>query len=359
VRIQIKTPALASIASHFCLKLPYNAGVSIYFVTLFCVSSTFANANDDHAASLIALGKTLFFSTSISANRDIACATCHDPAHAYSDGRTVARGSHGQLGQRNTPSLLTTTQYTRWSWDGHNQSLETQVLEPLFSAREHGLANERHVLAIIRDTPALAALYAQTFGNEKPFTIDKIAAALAAYVREIGSAVTTPSTASSAQIEQGRKLFNSKAGCAQCHDPARGFTDNQFHVGYEGKPKETESTRTAINRLRLKTNTSKYQRNSHDPIVASLGAFAATLDPNDIGKFRTPSLLHVACTAPYMHDGGVSTLREAIQIEIKIRAPKVIFSDEEIEALTEYLSSLINPSSAPSNAHHPPQSPAP
>lgn len=233
-----------------------------------------------------------------------------------------------------------TTQYTRWSWDGHNQSLDTQVLEPLFSTREHGLTNERHALAIIRDTPTLASPYARAFGNESPFTIDNIAAALAAYVREIGNGEKTPSATPSAQIEQGRKLFNGKAECAQCHDPARGFTDNQFHLGYQGAPKETEATRLAINRLRLKTNTSKYQRNSHDAVVANLGAFAATLDPNDIGKFRTPSLLHVARTAPYMHDGSASTLREAIQIEMKMRAPQERFSDAEIGALSAYLVTL-------------------
>ena len=329
--------------SAFYLKKRASSRVFIFLIAAFCISSNAANANDDHTSSLIALGKTLFFSKVLSANRDIACATCHDPAHSYSDGRAVAIGNHDQHGQRNTPSLLNATKYTRWSWDGHNQSLETQVLEPLFSTREHGLANERHALAIVRDTSTLAIPYARTFGNDSPFTIDNIAAALAAYVREIGKTITTQQITLSAQTERGQKLFNGQAGCAQCHDPTHGFTDNQFHVGFKGKPKETESTRTAINRLRLKTNTSKYQRNSHDPIVASLGAFAATLDPNDIGKFRTPSLLHVARTAPYMHDGSVVTLREAIQIEMKIRAPKVNFSDAEIEALTEYLSSLTIP----------------
>lgn len=363
--MQIRTLVLASLLSTFWLQRRAGAGVLIYLLAIFCASPFSANANDETKSSVIALGKTLFFSTALSANRDIACATCHDPARAYADGRAVAMGNHGQRGQRNTPSLLNATQYTTWSWDGHNQSLETQVLEPLFSTREHGLINERHALAIIRDTPALASPYARAFSNESPFNIDNIAAALAAYVREIGNTATTPLATSSAQIEYGRKLFNGKAGCAQCHDPKRGFTDNQFHLGRNGIPKETEDTRTAINRLRLKTNTNKYQRNSHDAIVASLGAFAATLDPDDIGKFRTPSLLHVARTAPYMHDGSVETLREAIQIEMKVRVPPVRFSDEEIDAITFYLGHaqsfqlIIIPSSAPSTAHHPPQSPAP
>jgi cytochrome c peroxidase len=344
--IQIKTLELAGTMSHFWLKRLTDASVSILtFVALCILAPTTLRANtnaiNDTKSSLIALGKTLFFSKALSANRDIACATCHDPAHAYSDGRIVAIGNHSQLGQRNTPSLLTTTQYARWSWDGHNQSLETQVLEPLFSTREHGLTNERQALAIVRDTSALASLYARAYGPDAIFTIDNIAAALAAYVRDITESANRKSVVTpikfSVQVEQGRALFNGKAGCARCHDPARGFTDNRFHLGYQGAPKETEATRSAVNRLRLKTNTSKYQRNSHDAIVASLGAFVATLDPNDIGKFRTPSLLHAARTAPYMHDGSLATLREAIQIEMKVRAPHLNFSAEEIDALSAYL----------------------
>jgi cytochrome c peroxidase len=352
VKIQIKTLVLAVISSRFCLhpfgclhrKLCSGAGVSIYLIAILCLSSNPANAIDDQASPLTALGKTLFFTTALSANRDIACASCHDPAHAYTDGRAVAIGNHGQRGQRNTPSLLNAAKYTRWSWDGHNQSLETQVLEPLFSTREHGLANERHALAIIRDTPSLVAPYAQAFGNETPFTLDNIATALEAYVRDIAESANRKSVVTpikfSLQIEQGRALFTGKAGCAQCHDPTHGFTDNQFHFGYQGAPKETAAIRSAINRLRLKTNTSKYQRNSHDATVASLGAFAATLDPNDIGKFRTPSLLHVSRTAPYMHDGSVVTLREAIQLEMKNHVLQVIFSDEEVDALVAYLKAL-------------------
>jgi cytochrome c peroxidase len=347
--MQTKTLALAGFFRIFLLKSRSGAGVSLFVIVALCALPPITlqadtNAINEKNSSLVTLGKTLFFSTALSENRDIACATCHDPAHAYADGRIVAMGSHGQRGQRNTPSLLNATQYIRWSWDGHNTSLETQVLEPLFSTREHGLTNERHALTIIRDTPELASSYTRAFGNESPFNMDNIAAALAAYVREIGNTVTKPATTQSAQIEQGRKLFNGKAGCAQCHDPARGFTDNQFHFGFEGTfigaPKETDATRTAINRLRLKTNTSKYQRSSHDATVANLGAFVATLDPNDIGKFRTPSLLHVARTAPYMHDGSVANLRDAIQLEMKIRAPRVRFSDEEIETLNAYLVAL-------------------
>jgi cytochrome c peroxidase len=355
VKTKTETQALAATLSHFCLRMPVKTGACLWksavLAALLCsaifacamnvnAESSTANDGKDNSAAVRAFGKTLFFSNQLSINREIACATCHDPAHAYADGRATARGRDGQSTQRNTPSLLTATQYTRWSWDGRNQTLEAQVLEPLFSAAEHGLTNERHALSIVRDTPALASQYTHAFGRDAAYTIENIAIALAEYVRQIAQSHVAISATSSAQIDEGRALFNGKAGCSQCHDPARGFTDNQFHLRHQGALEQNEATRAAINRLRLKTNTSKYQRNTNDATIASLGAFMANLDPEDTGKFRTPSLLHAGLTAPYMHDGSVATLREAIEIEVKIRAPRTRFSASEIDSLTAYVASI-------------------
>jgi cytochrome c peroxidase len=355
VKTKIETLALAGTLSHFCLKTSVNNGVFPWkkaaFTAWLCsaifacainanAESSTANDSKDKSAAIATFGKALFFSNQLSVSREIACATCHDPAHAYADGRATARGRNGQSGQRNTPSLLTATQYSRWSWDGRNQTLEAQVLEPLFSAAEHGLTNERHALSIVRDTPALASQYAHAFGRDTAYTIENVASALAEYVREIARSRIISSTTSSAQIDEGHALFNGKAGCNQCHDPARGFTDNQFHLRHQGALEQNEATRAAINRQRLKTNTSKYQRNTNDATIASLGAFVANLDPKDIGKFRTPSLLHAGLTAPYMHDGSIATLREAIEVETKIRAPRTRFSVSEIDSLTAYVASI-------------------
>jgi cytochrome c peroxidase len=355
VKMKTETLELAGISRHFRLKMPTNNWVSLWKNAAFAASlcctillcainanaePSTANDGKDKGAAVAAFGKTLFFSNQLSLSRDIACATCHDPAHAYADGRATARGRDGQSGQRNTPSLLTATQYTRWSWDGRNQTLEAQVLEPLFSASEHGLTNERHALSIVRDTPALASQYAQAFGRYAAYTIENIAIALAEYVREIAKSRIESNATSSEQIDEGRVLFNGKAGCSQCHDPARGFTDNKFHLRHQGPLAPSDATRDAINRLRLKTNTSKYQRNTNDATIASLGAFVANLDPDDAGKFRTPSLLHVARTAPYMHDGSVATLRAAIEVETKIRAPHAGLSSAQIAALTAYSATI-------------------
>jgi cytochrome c peroxidase len=338
---------------YLCAKSPINAATSIRYsvgiilsslaaLVFLAVGAWGAIIDKEKQTAVFSLGRMLFFSPRLSANADVACATCHDPSQSYADGRTSAIGSNGKRGQRNTPSLLTTMRYTRWSWDGHNRSLEAQVIEPLFSSNEHGLTGEREALAIVRDTPELASQYAHAFGRSAPFTIDNVAAALAAYVRELGNmeAPRAVSPNRTTQIDQGRALFDGKAGCAHCHNPLRGFTDNQFHLRYQGPLEQTKATHAAANRLRLKTNSSKYQRTTSDETVADLGAFVADFDSSDIGKFRTPSLLYVARTAPYMHDGSVTSLREAIQLEWEIRTPQTSFSSAEIDALSAYLASL-------------------
>jgi cytochrome c peroxidase len=80
-----------------------------------------------------------------------------------------------------------------------------------------------------------------------------------------------------------------------------------------------------------------------DAQVAALGRFVVTLDPADIGKFKTPSLRNVALTAPYMHDGSVGTLAEAVELELYQRGnvtyPIILTRDERAD-LIEFLQSL-------------------
>lgn len=325
---------------------PRQAVLALMFLASLCsVTHGQQSARPVDRSREIALGKALFFAKQLSADGTVACASCHDPAHAYADGLATPLGVSGTRGARNTPTLLNTSRYTRWSWDGRNTSLKTQVLEPLFSRSEHGLTHERDLLKIIRDTPVLASAYAAAFSPRAPYTLENVGEALAAYVLQLAA---QPPAADGVQhvatptAERGKVLFRGKAGCGTCHKPDSGFTDNHVHQGYAGAPFIDAEMQSAMHRTRLQTRSSKYQRSTGDAVNASLGAFTGTLDPADIGKFRTPSLLHVARTAPYMHDGSVASLRDAIKIEAKVRAPNVALDESEIDALLDYLNTLTN-----------------
>jgi cytochrome c peroxidase len=82
-----------------------------------------------------------------------------------------------------------------------------------------------------------------------------------------------------------------------------------------------------------------------DPKVASLGRFAVTLDPGDIGLFRTPSLRNVARTAPYFHDGRAADLTEAVDREIYYRGNErpLVLNPAERADLVSFLESLTSP----------------
>ena len=86
------------------------------------------------------------------------------------------------------------------------------------------------------------------------------------------------------------------------------------------------------------------------PAVSELGRFVVTLQPKDIGAFRTPSLRNVALTAPYMHDGSVPTLADAVDLELYYRSgeqgrPLILTPQEksDLVALLESLTSLSQP----------------
>lgn len=81
-----------------------------------------------------------------------------------------------------------------------------------------------------------------------------------------------------------------------------------------------------------------------DPAVAALGRFLVTKEPVDIGRFKTPSLRNVALTAPYMHDGSIPTLEEAVEREVYYRGLStgrpLILTPAEKADLIEFLKAL-------------------
>jgi cytochrome c peroxidase len=295
---------------------------------------------DTQRTAIKTLGSALFFDKRVSRDGTIACASCHRPDAAYADTRATSSGHGGASGLRNAPSLLNVRAYTRWGWDRRNSSLETQAVEPLLSPTEHGFADARQFLSQLKAIPALAERYRQAFGEQSPFTMENVGTALAAFMRALPQSAPTPAAGHDKNVEQGKRLFEGKAACHQCHVAATGFTDNQAHLGYRGRIDRDAATQTAMDRARLRTLTGHYRRALNDPAIARLGAFIATLDPADAGTFRTPSLVHVARTAPYMHDGSIPTLRDATLLELRLRSPEVTLSAAEVDALLAYLTTL-------------------
>lgn len=240
----------------------------------------------------IALGKKLFFERRLSKNNTKSCASCHSPSQAFADITTFSVGVDGQLGTRNSMPLfnLAWNFSDRFAWDGKELGLERQAFEPVRNPIElHG--NWTEIANKLQQDAEYPTLFLQAFGTS---TIDStlVTKAIAQFERTLisgnskfdqylqGTATLT------AQELNGLDIFlrEDKGDCFHCHGSQNNplWTDNDFH------------------------------NNGLDATFTDLGLGAVTGDPNDNGKFRSPSLRNLAFTAPYMHDGRFATLEEVI-----------------------------------------------
>jgi cytochrome c peroxidase len=312
----------------------------------------------------IALGRKLFADPRLSRGGTISCASCHVPEHAFSDGRRGAQGVGGQRGARNTPSLLNVVFNLTEFWDGRRVSLEAQALDPLTNPLEHGLKDDTELIDVIRSDSTYIAQFLAAFSvDAASITSDHVAKALASYERTL-IAGDSPfdrflyahdKAALDAGAQRGLSLFLGIANCSNCHTIGRAdalFTDHEYHSVNVGLQSIASKLPALTTRLVAARNEGARIDAAilSDPDMSELGRFAVTLDPADIGKFRTPSLRNVALTAPYMHDGSVATLEEAVDRELYDHVGEagrpLILTPREKGDLVEFLKSLTSPVAA-------------
>ena len=315
----------------------------------------------EHVDPLAALGRRIFFDRNLSADRTISCATCHIPQNALADGLPVSRGTANQSGARNAPSLINVRFNESLFWDGRRTKLEEQALDPLLNPLEHGLNDTENLLIRIGNDPVYVASFQQLFDAvPNPVQPTHIGMALASFERTLNAAgspfdryyIGGDKTALPENAIRGLELFRGRAKCDSCHtiknDHAL-FSDGQFHRLSAGSGNSSQSLATVTTRLvdARRSGRSLDHTILNDPDIAELGRFVVTLDPNDIGKFRTPSLRNVSVTGPYMHNGQIKTLEEAVELEIYYRGVEngfpLILTLQERADLIAFLISLTSP----------------
>ncbi len=288
----------------------------------------------------IALGRKLFFDRRLSRDRTIACATCHDPRRAFSDGRVVPLGVFGRKGSRNVPTLLNRAYGSAYFWDGRARTLEAQVLQPIELRNEMDMTIGE-VLLRLKSEASYGRLFRRAFSREA--NQEDFARALASYLRTILAGNTPVDRylsgergALSEPARRGLALFRGKANCAACH-LGPNFTDERFH-------------NTGVAWVRSSaTQPISEDRTWQDGEWLDPGRFAITGKEADRGAFKTPTLREVALTAPYMHDGSMATLEDVIEFYDRGANPNPYLDPElrplrlttgEKEALLAFLRSL-------------------
>jgi len=297
-------------------------------VIAFIASTGSSGLSADESA---ALGKALFHDKRLGADGKTSCASCHDPGKAFSDGRALALGVHDQHGTRNTPSLtaMVTSRRTTFFWDGRRSRLEDAVMDPFSNPVEMGLADRATVSQRVHGLPEYERWFPRESRPSLSETDQVISQALATYLRTLSALPTRferftqgDANAISAREKIGLAIFQGKGQCATCHIPESGrLSDNLFHRSGVTMDdiaiRLPELTRKVLERNLAGEALGSRIATHHDE--AQLGRFLVIQHPDDIEKFGTPSLRNVRLTAPYMHDGSVATLDDAIDREVYYR----------------------------------------
>jgi cytochrome c peroxidase len=300
----------------------------------------------------VELGRKLFFDKRLSKDGTVSCATCHDPAKGFADGKKVSEGVGGKKGARNAPTVLNAVFNEFQFWDGRAPSLEEQSKGPLTNPVEMALSSHDDAVKIVRADPAYETAFQKAFG--RPPSIDDIAAAIATFERTVVSGdspfdrfVAGDKGAMSASAQRGWELWNGKARCNTCHpfgSATPNFSDNKFHnIGVAAKARDFAAL------ARKAANVSDPQQLAFDPDFTELGRFIVTRQPKDIGAFKSSGLRDIALSAPYMHDGSEATLLDVINFYDKGGEPNpyldggivpLKLTDSEKQDLVAFLESL-------------------
>lgn len=293
----------------------------------------------------IELGRKLFFDGRLSADGTVACASCHDPARAFTDGRAVSIGIKGRAGQRNAPTILNALYNKAQFWDGRVDTLEEQAALPIVNPVEMGQPSLDAAVAGIRRIPDYDRLFRTVFGRP-PNALD-LTRAIASYERTQVSFdspfdhfIAGDQGAIDESSKRGWELFNSRARCNKCHalneqtrDPTF-FMDKDFHnIGIGIVRHNVVALAIKAQQLVDSKDTKALDNAAIQTELSVLGRYLVTKKKSDIASFKTPSLRNVLITSPYFHDGSQATLWDVADHYNKGDGIQNPFLDQDIQPL--------------------------
>ncbi len=252
----------------------------------------------------IALGRMLFFDPALSANGKRACASCHDPKQAFTDGnaKSTAFDFEGTV-DRNSPTILNAALQREYFYDSRVIFLEDQITAVVNSHKEFRNTFD-HIVETLSASPEYQKLFTEAFGTPTSLKSENVRTAIACYVRSLvslnsrfdeymrGRATLTASE------KHGFNLFAGKAQCATCH----------FLPLFNGTtPPKFEETDWEVLGVPSKADTVGI---TLDPDEGRYARFQTL--PMEHHGFKTPTLRNIAVTAPYMHNGAYKTLEQVL-----------------------------------------------
>jgi cytochrome c peroxidase len=298
---------------------------------------------DGFTPQQIDLGRYLFFDPVLSKDGSISCASCHHPDRGFSDDLPRSIGMGGEELARAAPSLWNVVFLKKFFWDAHADTLEAQMLGPLYAPNEMG-NTPNGLLATINSIPAYHALFKKAYPQREgeSIVLDEIYQSLAGFQASLISlnsrydryAHGFHAALSENEIE-GLNIFRSfVARCAECHTPPL-FTNQQIAVIGAPEP---------------------------EGMAIDVGAQKTFKEPRLKAGFKVPTLRNIDRTAPYMHSGSFDSLHavaefynggrghavpEGVDLQLHWHISSPDLSDYELDRLVDFMGTLTDESLKP------------
>ena len=262
------------------------------------------------------LGYLLFFDTKLSGDGSLGCVTCHHPDQGWGFGDPISRGYPGTVHWRNSHTAVNSGYLNKLFWTGNSPSLEAQAPAAAGGGVAGNGSNDM-MESRMWMVPEYRNRWKQVFGHSWP-TITEAWDAIAAYERYLSQPNTSfdrflkgDKKAISEAAQRGKKLFEGKANCIECHNGPMLTDEKMYNLGV---PNPQEWSEAGLHQITVRWQ--NYQRGVAEKLYREgkhdLGLYYESKDEQDKMKFRTAPLRYLKFTAPYMHTGALFTLEEVI-----------------------------------------------
>lgn len=332
------------------------AGIAALAAALLCATAASAQnwqalpdaapqpADNPSTPAKIELGKTLFFDPRFSSTGTVSCFSCHNVMEGGDDHRPTSIGVHGQKGGRNAPTVWNAAFLSAQFWDGRAPTLEEQAKGPPVNPIEMGMPTLTETIGRIRDIPGYKPLFVAAFGDGDVVTMDDAAKAIAAYERTLitpGSAydryVKGDRSALTPQQVRGMNAF-AKVGCTSCHQGPN-FSGPPLPVGTPFL-------------MKFPVYPDSPYVKTYD-LMADSGRYETTHREADRNMWKVPTLRNLVYTAPYMHNGSVKTLPDAVRVMAGTQLNRTL-DGGDVADIVAFLESLTGPFPTQTMPHLPP-----
>ncbi len=267
--------------------------------------------------AIIDLGRILYYEERISISQEMSCNTCHLLDNYGVDGLQFSLGHDGVPVGRNSPTVYNAALHIAQFWDGRAADVEEQAQGPILASGEMGMPDPDYVLFVLNTIPGYLPLFEAAFPNDPdPINYDNVGRAIGAFERKLitpgrfDALLNGDENALNEQEKRGLALFVS-TGCTTCH----------YGDAIGGK------------RYAVLGQVNPW------PDVTDEGRFIITGNEVDMFSFKVPSLLNIAETGPYLHDGSITSLAEMVKLMAFHQLDREL-TDAQVTDIVAFLNAL-------------------